>query len=352
MLFGKKPTDELSAYYLRPILPVIYLFAGFHKLNADFFNTDVSCANDFLLRFATPEVADSLKEYGLAILLPLAAVIWELSGIFFLHLRRTQIWFLSMSACIHGFLMFYHFADFGSLMLALFYLWIPSPLLRPFAGTKAKSVFIFCFLIACLLPAEPLQFLKTETTFFFVGVFILAGFSTFYSHSIALKGFREISSGVQIWEGSRQLILPTIITAFTLSPYFGLRTSGNLTMFSNLKTEGATSNHLLLSSNQFKVFALQDDQIKFVQINPTFGKERRLWLKDYALPATELYKKAKAWRTNGNKVSAVYWYRDELLETNDLATDQRWQTDPNLALNALWLDFRMIQPEGANRCRW
>ena len=352
MLTGKKPTDELSAFYLRPILPVIYLFAGFHKLNADFFNPEVSCANDFLLRFATPAAADTLKHYGLALMLPVTAVFWELSGSFFLHMRRTQFWFLAVSALLHGFLAFYHFADFGSLMLALFYLWIPSNLLRPFTGAKTKGAFILCFLVACLLPAEPLQFLNTGATFFLVGLFLIAGFAVFYWHSCDMKDLHALSTGVRIWESPRQLFLPLLITAFTLSPYFGLRTSGNLTMFSNLKTEGTSSNHLLLTSNQLKIFALQEDQIKFVQIDPVFGKERRLWLKDYALPAVELYKKAKDWRTAGEKVSAVYWYQGELLATKDLALDERWQRDPNLGLHALWLDFRMIQPEGANRCRW
>ncbi len=352
MLFGKKPTDELCAFYLRPLLPLIYFFAGFHKLNLDFFNPEVSCANDFLLRFASPAVSDALNQHGLSLFIPLFVIIWELSALVLLHVRRTQIWFLLVSTLLHGFFALHHFADFGSLMLALFYLWLPSSQLKPFNSAKAKTFFVVCFLIACLLPAEPLKFVTTETTFIFVGIFLLLAFTVFYWNSAELGNIPAVSVGVKIWESPKQLVLPLLLTAFTLTPYLGLRTSGNLTMFSNLKTEGTTSNHFLLRSNPIKIFQLQEDQIKFVQIDPLLGKERRLWLKDYALTATELYKKAKTWRNEGKKVSAVYWYRGELYATDDLAEDKKWQTDPYLKINALWLDFRMIQPDGLNRCRW
>ncbi len=312
----------------------------------------MSCANDFLQRFASPAISEALNKNWLSLLIPFFAIFWELSALVLLHVRRTQIWFLLVSAFLHGFLALHHFADFGSLMLALFYLWIPSSLLRPFNSAKAKTVFIACFLIACILPAELLKFATTETTFIFVGIFLLLGFAVYYWHSSELRNFQAVSVGVNIWESPKQLGLPLLLTAFTFSPYLGLRTSGNLTMFSNLKTEGATSNHFLFSSNPLKIFQLQEDQIKFVQIDPLWGKERRVWLKDYALPATELYKKAKNWRKDGKKVSAVYWYKGELYATDDLADDKRWQTDPYLKINGLWLDFRMIQPEGLNRCRW
>ncbi len=352
MFNGEKPTDELCAYYLRPVLPFIYAFAGFHKLNADFFKTEVSCANDFMLRFSAAENADLIRQHWLAIVLPFAAAGWELSGLILLHIRKAQIWFLSGSALLHGFLALHHFADFGSLMLALFYLWIPAGLTSSMTGRKTKPAFTICFVIACFLPLDQLRFLSADRTFFLVGIFMLAGFVIYYRSTIDFKNIDALSSGAPIWNSPKQLLLPIILGAFSVSPYLGLRTSGNLTMFSNLKTEGPTSNHLLLTSNPFKIFALQEDLIKFVQIDPEHGTERRVWLKDYALPATELFKKAKLWREKKIKVPAVYWYNGELLETSDLAKDERWQQDPNLRFNAQWLDFRVVQPIGPNKCRW
>jgi hypothetical protein len=350
-LFGLQLHDEFFRFYLRPVLPVIYIFAGFHKLNTDFFNRDVSCANDFFLRYV-PLDAATFRSHWLALILPFGAVTWELSAALFLHLRRTQIWYLIFSAMLHGFLAFHHFADFGSLMLAMFYLWIPPALCHRLEIPRVKAYFIALFLTACFLPLIPLRFLSTETTFGLVGASLIGAFAVFMWGCIDFKNYKQFLFGVRIWMSPRQTLLPLFIAAFSITPYLGLRTSGNLTMFSNLKTEGERSNHFLLGNNPFKVFELQEDQIKFVQVNPEYGQDRNIWLKDYALPATELYKKTRAWKKQHAQVAAVYWYRGQLFETNDLAADHRWQTDSNLKINALWQDFRVIQTEGANRCRW
>ncbi len=352
MVFGKDLTDERAAFYFRPILPFIYFCAGFHKLNADFFDPTVSCANEFLHRVLNPELIRTLSQSAIAVIVPAAAVVWELSAMIFLHMRRTQIGFIVVSAVLHGVLSLYHFADFGSLMLALFFLWIPPATRKPFASTSAKTAFASMALAAFVLPTKVFSFLGTDVAFLLVGVCLLVAFAIVGVQSISFKPIESTCAGVRVWCSPKQLILPLLLIAFSASPYFGLRTSGNLTMFSNLKTEGQVSNHWLLPSNPLKMFSLQEDQVKFVQIDPKHGTERRVWLKDFALPATELYKKAQSWNDQGISVAATYWYRGELLQTDDLAADQRWQTDKYLQVHAKWLDFRMIQSEGPNQCRW
>ena len=75
--------------------------------------------------------------------------------------------------------------------------------------------------------------------------------------------------GVKIWfpKSIWSVSAISLFVVFVMSPYLGLRTAGCLTMFSNLRTEGQTSNHLLLRNNPFKFFNYQEDHIYIVDID-------------------------------------------------------------------------------------
>lgn len=60
----------------------------------------------------------------------------------------------------------------------------------------------------------------------------------------------------------RELAPIALLLAFATSNYLGLRTAGTFTMFSNLRTEGAASNHWILAGNPLKAFGYQDDLVE------------------------------------------------------------------------------------------
>ena len=76
-----------------------------------------------------------------------------------------------------------------------------------------------------------------------------------------IRGFRWPR---RVWQWS--MLLSVVL--FGASPYLGLSTAGCFTMFSNIATQGESSNHLLLGQNPFKMFRFQDDIVTVVSISP------------------------------------------------------------------------------------
>lgn len=58
------------------------------------------------------------------------------------------------------------------------------------------------------------------------------------------------------------------LCCFGLMPYLGLRTAGTFSMFSNLRTEGPRSNHLLLATNPLKRWGYQEDVVWILNLSP------------------------------------------------------------------------------------
>ena len=141
------------------------------------------------------------------------------------------------------------------------------------------------------------------------------------------------------------LVFLVLLFLYGMTPYLGLRTTGNFTMFSNLRTEGTSSNHLLLSSNPIKVWDYQEDVVQFMEIRHGRG------LKGKSLPVVEFRKAIYKWTQAGQTVPLELEYRGEIYSTEDIVKDPVWSTEKR-NWEMMLLDFRDIQPEGPNQCRW
>ena len=136
-----------------------------------------------------------------------------------------------------------------------------------------------------------------------------------------------------------------VLFVYGMTPYLGLRTAGNFTMFSNIRTEGTYSNHLLLRSNPVKVWGYQEDVVRFMEIRHARG------LKGNSLPIVEFRKAIYDWTQARQTVPLVLEYRGEMYSTEDVVKDPVWRTEKR-NWEMMLLDFRIIQPEGPNQCRW
>jgi len=136
-----------------------------------------------------------------------------------------------------------------------------------------------------------------------------------------------------------------LLFLYGMTPYLGLRTAGNFTMFSNLRTEGTFSNHLLLRSNPIKVWGYQEDVVRFMDMRDASG------LKENSLPIVEFRKAIYDWTKAGQTVPLELEYRGEIYSTEDIVKDPVWRTEKR-NWEMMLLDFRVIQPEGPNLCRW
>jgi hypothetical protein len=146
---------------------------------------------------------------------------------------------------------------------------------------------------------------------------------------------------------------PALLLLHGLTPYLGLRTAGNFSMFSNLRTEGIRSNHLLLGSNPLKLWGYQEDVVKFAHIDDeqaAIGYNYQP-LDGQILPVVEFRKLIYKWTSAGARIPMTFEYQDRVYATADIVHDPIWHAagqDWEMRL----MDFRVIQPQGANLCRW
>jgi hypothetical protein len=124
------------------------------------------------------------------------------------------------------------------------------------------------------------------------------------------------------------LLLALIVVS---SPYFGLRTTGVFTMFSNLRTEGPGTNHLFMPS-----FHPTDHQTALVEVLDPWGEVEKGW----SVPTIEVY---RSLASDESALSLVGSVDGEPLDPTSIAPFSRWE----LKL----LNFRPIdlgQPACAN----
>ena len=124
------PSDTALFESLKPILRVtvslVYVLAGFHKLNADFFNAEVGCAQQFFNQAWLLTPLPDVSFPGIAaVLIGASVILWELGGGVMLWFRKTQPVMLAMSWLSHAVLAMVLFADFSSLAFALLLTFVP-----------------------------------------------------------------------------------------------------------------------------------------------------------------------------------------------------------------------------------
>ena len=124
-------------------------------------------------------------------------------------------------------------------------------------------------------------------------------------------------------------------------------------MFSNLRTEGSRSNHLLLGSNPLKIFTYQEDLVYF----DSCGKDvvTRSHLAGRAVPLVEVQKLVDYLSAPDNRTVtawARFTYKNETVETEDIRTvdvfrQGKWW-------EKLTMEFRSLpaDPRAVNKCSW
>jgi hypothetical protein len=416
-------TDDDWFAMMRPVIQttaiLMYFLAGFHKLNADFFDPDVSCVADLLGKLSAivgSEVAgvptalilavgiiavtyrllsvSPLRRYRpvaagvgaigliavaallvlkpapeippparLGVILAMAGIVisWELVGGLLLAVPRLQAPVVAFSWMMHSTLVLIGFVDFGALALALLYTFVP----RPYLDLLNQQVRI------------PVTGRVMHRVRFYFAISVLSGMASGLNKWVASGLLFLVAELVLVWPVLASLvsppprpawggvplssrmtprwmfIFPVLLLLHGFTPYVGLRTAGNFSMFSNLRTEGATSNHFLLGSNPLKIWSYQEDVVRFIAIDDGWARIGYGYvpLKSNRLPVVEFRKLIYKWTRAGRKVPLTFEYRGKIHSTRDIVHDPLWRTDTRNWEMAL-MDFRVIQPEGSNQCRW
>jgi hypothetical protein len=284
---------------------------------------------------------------------------------------RFQAFFLCFAVLFHTYLGMIGFVDFQALALALLFAFVPRDVLEDWNETRYLHVGTQSF----------------DRVHVYAGLNFLAGvlsgihfhLTPLFANVSAVQGV-AFNTGVLIliwpvlfalinrrrewhWRGVSVFdirtpkflyLMPLFLLFFGMSSYLGLRTAGNFSMFSNLRTEGATSNHIILGTNPFKLWNYQEDTVRVLHLNDWKDRDFRYdpdELRGNHLPVIELRKAVGELARRRIQTRAVFEYDGKVYVSDNITADPTWRP-ASLGWETMFLDFRVIQPSGPNRCRW
>jgi len=290
----------------RILMIVLYSFAVLHKLNSDFFNPEYSSAalfyEAYAQRFPFLPNCSFIKEAFIPLTLFMEALLPCL-----LFFSRTRLLGVIIALLFH-FVIAYnpmsHFWDFSSLSFPLLLLSAPEQISCAIlsALTRIKK-----YLAALGVALFALHFFDS----------ILAALAawTIYGSTILVALLIELRKGGYACVRSCKSPLTLLLLVFLLfngfSPYLGLKTESSFSMFSNLRTEGNTTNHLFIPTT-LQIFDFQKDLVQIVSSNDPYLL--RLKEENLQLPFFELQKYVKTHATIQVKyIRAGAYYTDKEL---------------------------------------
>jgi len=369
---------------MQATVAVVYVWAIFHKLNSSFFDPDVSCAISQAAKMFTlhglPEPATDTPLFSSLIYLTLLA---EAAIVLCLLWPRWSHVGAMLGLLFHTALGWAQFFDFATVVLALYLFFLPwedtqrnMDRIPRWAGT--------CFVV-CLVALG-------ATSFYFHGIrrmpvifygpawslrvdTLICLFWTLMLWPVLLPIFcrrtrwcreRRWTGAVLAW------LIPLLALVNGATPYLGLKTVANYSMFSNLRTEGGQTNHFLIPAGQLFVADYQNDLVRLAIIDREaperwpwwvrlaggrrWVRRHSRWLADMPearVPFVEVRRTLQVWRAIGfTDVALVYERQGVQYDIPDAFSDRELMR-PLAFWERRLMAFRAVQDDGdASVCRW
>tara|TARA_B110000014_G_C20089558_1_gene570254 strand:- start:78 stop:1511 length:1434 start_codon:yes stop_codon:yes gene_type:complete len=362
---------------LRWSLIIAYFFTGFHKLNYDFLFSENSCANWYHTKLFFNLTNQIIKPYPdiIYIISPFLVVILELTESIGLLFRKTQLIGLYSFMILHFYLSLGGFIDFAAVCISLMIAFIPSKSFLNYQhvfSQKINLLFIkidrlYCYVLGLICIGiivfieKTFNILQTNNHRYIIFIsgllFIinLVYFSWFFIKKI-------YSEKIFVWDTENLFYkIPIQVYSFIIlllfqgsQNYLGLSTAGTFSMFSNLRTEGGSSNHLILSNNPLEVFPFQRDLVYIEKITPPFYTINYTTqnIKNKVIP--RLVFEEYLYNLNKMKIPKVdiilEYGTDRILEKNIL-NNSTW-TPSRLDFRHKFLYFRQVHLANDVKCVW
>jgi hypothetical protein len=349
-IFRKKSIDGFLVYIRSSSIVFafcIYFYAGFHKLNHDFFNPTVSCVNFVNSIFSHVFTIDDAFVFSITKASQWATLFTELVLPFGLLFYRTRLAAAIGIAIFHVYIALAGLSNFGSFGILLLTVSVVSPQKLAQLSSAVRKYAIISFVAMFTLYALQKFNIHINKRLFAEGlIFNIGLFLLMYEMYKNNTSFSKISLDIK----RVSFFIFILLTAWTMRAYLGFGNTGNLTMFSNLITEKNRSNHLLINTRFTKLTDWEEDQVYVIEIDSVLQKQNAvLRIKGMYIPRNELAYRISTAKPNksGNNWAEIIDHRDTI-QINDLmqspyANSKWWYK---------YVSFRVIQPNGPNRCRW
>lgn len=271
------------------IFAFMYFSIIFSKLNSGFFDLSISCLSGMIeeAHAERPILSPFLSLASVNFFFWFFMVAESLLPIM-LAVRRTRLAAFYFGVPFHVLLGLMGHWPFSGFMISL-YILIGMPSLLPVirsiaayldairakyaAGVPASVVFAAGsgLLLLCALPLKP-SYVWLLWTLAAATAILVAVLREHIRHGLFVgKGVTPIWTTKPGW----LWVFLALVVLNSASPYIGLKTGSNVAMYSNMRTEGGVSNHLLLPS--IPLFRFQDDLVEVIDSN----NEEILKLKTY-----------------------------------------------------------------------
>ncbi|WP_373057601.1 hypothetical protein [Zunongwangia sp. H14] len=358
---------------LRWIVIILYFFTVFHKLNYSYFDPTVSCGvtlygeiTKILPFLPNNELIGWITIYGTLIIETLIPVLLLIPG-YRLYAIITGLAFHFLLA-IHPNLMIF---SFTTEIYALYTVFLPVETVQKiyttitnifgklkFQNRKNKIKLSISLIVPAValafwiyrfnpVPAVPPNYLQ----FIIFALYAWCGFIISLSLSYLLKFKVEDRMYVRqlLYMPGPAFIFFIFLTIFNgITPYLGLKTATNFSMFSNLKVAGEKSNHLIIS----QIFPLLPYNSDFVEIKdsnyPPFSQIKE---KHELVTFFEIEREVQNFDSEESK-NLTYYYQKKNYSV-ELPKDKHLPQFNRISwMEKKFLVYRDIPKDGPCPCQW
>jgi hypothetical protein len=362
---------ELFQPLLRLQLAIVYGLAAWHKLNSDFFNPQLSCA--VVLFEKAPFAHLHANGNALRWALILFTIVTEASLPVLLTFRRTRNFAVCYGVLFHISLGLSEFYAFSVTMISLLFLFTPENFCdvaldfwRSRSRLTKKIVIVGGLTIAIgIIALNVVSFGPSLADLgqihgFKHGVNMIWGKVSYWSGYWLLPlylgplalfvwlWYRQPASFQPAAHSYRPIpsifwIIPALLIFDGINPYLGLKTDTAFAMYSNLRSEGGTTNHLIWR-HPLALANYQEDLVQVLHSNdpPLILTAQRGW----PIPFFDLRRRISYLAHTGTKnISVTYIRNGQTIHLDAAESDPELSTRPSLLERKLLL-FRAIGREG------
>ena len=302
-------------------------------------------------------------------------VILEIIESIGLLFRKTQLIGLYSFIVLHIYLSLGGFIDFAAVCISLMISFIPAKSYLKYQHILSQKIDLLflridrlqCYILGLICIGVIVFFERTFNIYqtnnhrliIFISGFLFIINMSYLCWYFIKKIYKE---KIFVWETENLFYkIPIQVYSFIAlllfqgsQNYLGLSTAGTFSMFSNLRTEGGASNHLIMKNNPLEVFDYQKDLVYIEKITPPYYEIKYATknIKNKIIPRIVfeeyLYNLRKM---NVSNVDVILEYNKNRILEKNILHNTNW-TPSRLEFKHRFLYFREIHLSNDVKCVW